>query len=136
MNQDALERLRNRAKPSVEHRDLSVSPTVTPTPQDTSASENLDPQISNSADISTNLELETKQTTLRLEKALSSRLSQLCHQENISREVFLESLFLYFEEHKSIQAKVFKQAQLRDRHRHKIANYRRAKSMFERFGSM
>ena len=136
MNPDALERLRHRAKPTVEHRDLSVSPPTPPAPQDTSASGNLDPQIFTPADISTHLELETKQTTLRLEKALSYRLSQLCHQENISREVFLESLFLYFEEHQPMQAKVLKQAQLRDRHRHKIANYRRAKSMFERFGSL
>jgi hypothetical protein len=70
-----------------------------------------------------------------LEQQLSQRLSELCLSQQVSREVFLEALFVYFENHKSIQSKVLQEARKRDQQRQKIANYRRAKSMIERFGS-
>jgi hypothetical protein len=81
------------------------------------------------------MDLKTKQSTVRLEQQLSQRLSELCLHEEVSREVFLEALFVYFENHKSMQPKVLQEARKRDRQRQKIANYRRAKSMIERFGS-
>ncbi len=81
-----------------------------------------------------NLNLETKQSTIRLEKELSLRLFQKCQSEEISREVFLEALFVYFENHKPMQTKVLQEARKRDQHRQEIANYRRAKSMIDRFG--
>ena len=79
------------------------------------------------------MEFKTKQSTIRLEQQLSQKLTQKCQQENISREVFLEALFVYFDSHQSIQSKVLKEARQRERQRQKIANYRRAKSMIERF---
>ena len=84
---------------------------------------------------SSSMDIKTKQSTIRLEQKLSQRLSQQCQEEEISREVFLEALFVYFENHKSIQSKVLQEARTRDKQRQKIANYRRAKSMIERFGS-
>ena len=158
MNQDALERLRNRAKPTVQSRDLSTvsfhssneqSPsdelTVTPNSPDISNSKSLDVGISTAKDANTipaggelpssSMNLKTKQSTIRLEQELSQKLSQKCQSEEISREVFLEALFVYFENHKSIQSKVLQEARKRDQQRQKIANYRRAKSMIERFGS-
>ncbi len=164
MNQDALERLRNRAKPTVQSRDLSTIPSVskneeisnreasvtTNTVKDISDSSNQDLEISTIADVeavsqpsklasnelsSSSMDIKTKQSTIRLEQKLSQRLSQQCQEEEISREVFLEALFVYFENHKSIQSKVLQEARKRDKQRQKIANYRRAKSMIERFGS-
>lgn len=163
INQDALERLRNRAKPIVQSRDLSTIPSVGSDEQsssdefpankgsnmDISSSSNRDVEISTSIDISTalpssvpalddnssSMNLKTKQSTIRLEKELSQKISQKCQSEEISREVFLEALFLYFESHKSMQSKVLQEARKRDKQRQKIANYRRAKSMIERFGS-
>ena len=164
MNQDALERLRNRAKPTVQSRDLSTIPSVSKneetsnreasvtfnTVKDISDSSNQDSEISTIADVeavsqpsklasnelsSSSMDIKTKQSTIRLEQKLSQRLSQQCQEEEISREVFLEALFVYFENHKSIQSKVLQEARKRDRQRQKIANYRRAKSMIERFGS-
>ena len=164
MNQDALERLRNRAKPTVQSRDLSTIPSVSKneetsnreasvtinTVKDISDSSNQDSEISTIADVeavsqpsklasnelsSSSMDIKTKQSTIRLEQKLSQRLSQQCQEEEISREVFLEALFVYFENHKSIQTKVLQEARKRDKQRQKIANYRRAKSMIERFGS-
>ena len=164
MNQDALERLRNRAKPTVQSRDLSTIPSVSKneeisnreasvtinTVKDISDSSNQDSEISTITDVeavsqpsklasnelsSSSMDIKTKQSTIRLEQKLSQRLSQQCQEEEISREVFLEALFVYFENHKSIQSKVLQEARKRDKQRQKIANYRRAKSMIERFGS-
>jgi hypothetical protein len=192
MNQDALERLRNRVKPTVESRDLSSIPSVNnhqdldkdeasltkskQAPQfhsgvpstfnrqnDISNSSNQDIEISTSKNRgrrknaspavqtldleklssssksvgdefdSSSMDIETKQSTVRLEKKLSQRLTQQCQSEEISREVFLEALFVYFENHKSMQSKVLQEARKRDGQRQKLANYRRAKSMIERF---
>ncbi|MCC0178083.1 hypothetical protein I4641_13945 [Waterburya agarophytonicola K14] len=163
MNQDALERLRNKAKPTVQSRDLSTIPLVSNSEQssldkpsvdqdsniDVSDSSNQDIEISTTIDAKTispsslpalnglsssSMDLKTKQSTIRLEQELSQKLSQKCQSEEISREVFLEALFIYFENHKSMQSKVLQEARKRDRQRQKIANYRRAKSMIERFG--
>ena len=156
MNQDALERLRNRAKPTVQSRDLSTIPSVSnnnpPIAQvdvtDVSDSGNQDVEISTSTDAidtssstpisnglaSSSMELKTKQSTIRLEHELSQKISQRCQSEEISREVFIEALFVYFDNHKSVQSKVLQEARKRDKQRQKIANYRRAKSMIERFG--
>ena len=179
MNQDALERLRNRAKPTVQSRDLSTIPSTTNNdeslPRENSVildeaattnkadtacdgtkivdildSSNQDVEISATTDAvrksplpvstlndlsSSSMDIKTKQSTIRLEQKLSQKLSQKCQEEEISREVFLEALFMYFENHKSIQSKVLAEARKRDRQRQKIANYRRAKSMIERFGN-
>lgn len=158
MNQDALERLRNRAKPTVENRDSSPDSSfnhqetfegqeslVVDNGLDLLDSSNQDFKISTVIDVEkskpnshsgtkSSLDLKTKQSTVRLEQKLSQRLSQLCQNEEVSREVFLEALFVYFENHKSAQPKVLQEARQRDRQRQKIANYRRAKSMIERFG--
>jgi hypothetical protein len=63
-------------------------------------------------------------------------LTQQCQEAEISREVFLEALFIYYEQHKSMQDKVLREARKRDGQRQKLANYRRAKSMIERFGAL
>ncbi len=149
MSQDALERLRDKAKPTVKNRDLSPFPTnteVSSIDPDISPSSSQDLEIStvsntqvSSSDDELNLssmKLETKQSTIRLEKGLSQRLSQKCLESQISREVFLEALFVQFEKNQSLQSRVLKEARQRDEQRRKIANYRRAKSMIEKFGTL
>ncbi len=159
---DALERLRNRAKPTVEKRDSSLNLTVEQPQkdnhQDTTtnsnksipSSRNREVEISetkeskksgsNSESNGTNSsgikEIKTKQSTIRLEKNLSQRLTQQCQEAEISREVFLEALFVYYEQHKPMQDKVLREARKRDGQRQTLANYRRAKSMIERFGDI
>jgi hypothetical protein len=151
MSEDALERLRNRTRPAVETRDLPlISPessenshsnhqlirVETEQDQGSSASSALKSRGTGELEGETTswANMETKQSTVRLEKNLTQRINQLCQSEEISREVLLESLFLYFEAHNSVQNKVLTEARKRDQKRQKIANYRRAKSMIERFG--
>ena len=146
MTNDALERLRNREKPKVESRDLAEA---MPTSNSLTPSNNLDVEISTPTDISKSssllpnqileqnageIDFATKQTTIRLEKQILQRISQVCQESEISREVLLEALFVNFENHKSIRPKIIKEARKRDERRKEIANQRRAKSMIKRYG--
>ncbi len=131
MSEDALERLRNRTRPAVETRDL---PLISPESSETPTSNHQFMRVETEQETTSWANMETKQSTVRLEKNLTQRINQLCQSEEISREVLFESLFLYFEAHNSVQNKVLTEARKRDRKRQKIANYRRAKSMIERFG--
>ena len=165
MNRDALERLRNKAKPTVQNRDLSAIPSVNNNRDKKSDSveekekqddKNISISNSSSLDIEIHIiqeasttepshdktfkksypdsmEIKTKQSTVRLEERISQKIARKCREEKISREVFLEALFVYFENHKSIHSKVLQEAKKRDAKRQKIANYRRAKSMISRF---
>lgn len=148
MSQDALERLRNKAKLTVTNRELPTSTSNEINTQlntDVLDSSNQDVEISKLSRSATaestesdlpSAKLETKQSTIRLEKGLSQRLTSYCQQEEISREVFLEALFVQFEKNQALQSKVLKEARQRDDKRRKIANYRRAKSMIEKFGNL
>lgn len=80
------------------------------------------------------LELETKQSTLRLEAGVSDRLQTLCRENGICREVLIEALFEYAETNPKALNKVLIQAKEKNEYRQQIANRRRAKSMMEKFG--
>jgi chemotaxis protein histidine kinase CheA len=173
MNNDALERLKNKNRPVVENRDTSLdfvsSSTSTSTNQDISMSGLLDNEASrmlgiaiaggnetknsNDADIEASSqaqatqitqasnskpaakhELETKQSTLRLEAKLSDRLQALCREQGICREVLIEAMFEYCEENSEVLSGVLAQAGEKNDYRQEIANRRRAKSMMEKFG--
>lgn len=156
MTDDALERLRNKAKPKVESRDLSTVPpntvvqnlATTPINSDNNkTSGNPDIEISTLSDIekspssanideqsSVGLNFATKQTTIRLEKQILQEITVVCQESEISREVLIEAFFVYFVGNKSAQAKIIKEARKRDDRRKEIANQRRAKSMIERYG--
>ena len=138
---DALERLKQRQRPSVPKRDASLTPTAQPLPSaGTSTSRNLDtqkPKAKNKLDSpnTSGLEpLQTKQSTLRLEQGLSDRLQALCQRQGICREVLIEAMFEYCEQHPESLAGVLTKAQARNEHRQQVANLKRAKSMMERFG--
>lgn len=77
--------------------------------------------------------LNTKQSTLRLETGLSDRLQSLCRDEGICREVFIEALFEYFEAHPNARSEILLTAQAKNEHRQHIANLKRAQSMMKRF---
>jgi hypothetical protein len=157
---DALERLKKKTRPTVESRDVSL----TATSPDTLTSGYLDTEVSDIVDTedksnqetemsgsieasqATSLintkeiaskptqELETKQSTLRLEAGVSDRLQTLCRENGICREVLVEALFEYAETNPKALNKVLTQAKEKNEHRQQIANRRRAKSMMEKFG--
>jgi hypothetical protein len=142
---DALERLRQRNRPTVPPRDASLTPGASIRAIAPLDSESLDTSISRYQDIQNSKlkdsrpqeiepSLQTKQSTMRLEQELSDRLQAVCRDNGISREVLIEALFEYGEAHPEVMSSVLKEAQLKNEHRQQIANLKRAKSMMEKFG--
>ena len=155
MSNDALERLKKRQRPSVPNRDTSLSPSVdistsrypesndidistsrhqeSPSQEspgiDTSTSGQPDNQVSQQEPE----QLLTKQTTFRLEAALSQRLSEVCQNNGISREVLIEALFEHYSNDPEAWQAILVEAKRRGEHRTKLANLKRAKSMMQRF---
>jgi predicted DNA-binding protein len=155
MSNDALERLKKRQRPNVPNRDTSLSPNVdistsryqdsndidisisgfqeSPSQEspgiDTSTSGQQDSQVSRQEPE----QLLTKQTTLRLETALSQRLSEVCQNNGISREVLIEALFEHYSNDPEVWQAILVEAKRRGEHRTKLANLKRAKSMMQRF---
>ena len=122
MSDDALERLKQRQRPSVPTRDASLT--------------------SSSADISTSRypesntqepEIKTKQSTIRLEAELSHRLSEVCKSNGISREVLIEALFEHYESNPKAWDAIITLAKTKNDQRMRNANLKRAKSMMQKF---
>lgn len=149
---DALERLKNRKRPTVPPRDASLTP-IAPSDSasaDTSisgyqktkktksqASGYQKAKKTKSQAMKTpkaEPSLQTKQSTMRLEQELSDRLQDICRQNGISREVLIEALFEYSEVHPDMLSAVLTAAKLKNEHRQQIANLKRAKSMMDKFG--
>lgn len=145
---DALDRLRNRNRPTVPSRDASLMPSAPVTPPSTVSfdivtSRYPESQSSMSPDAPASrssqpaapeLQLITKQSTMRLEQGLSDRLQELCRDNSLSREVLIEALFEYGESHPEIMETVLAVARAKNDQRQQIANQKRAKSMMEKFG--
>jgi hypothetical protein len=153
---DALERLKQRSRPTVPNRDASLSPALStlPTP-DTSTSRNLETEIPStqepSTPIATNIQtpaqpalqkpasleieepLKTKQSTLRLEQGMSDRLQEICRTHGICREVLIEAMFEYCESYPEAMQTALAEAQVKNERRQQLANLKRAQSMMQRF---
>lgn len=138
---DALDRLKNRHRPTVPSRDA----TLTSGTPDTSTSRYPELQNSETPDQPNPLPppeqnaepspLVTKQSTLRLESGLSDRLQRLCRENAICREVLIEAMFEYCQANPEIEEAVLKAARAKNEHRSQVANRRRAKAMMKRFGA-
>ena len=140
---DALERLKQRQRPTVPSRDTSLESqgldisipesldNSMPTTSDTSMSESLDKGVSKSQPKN----LATKQTTIRLETKLLERVAKVCAKENLSREVLFEALFEHYEQDSEAWESILSQAKEKAGHRLAIANRKRAKTMMQRFNS-
>jgi hypothetical protein len=140
---DALERLKQRQRPTVPSRDTSLESLGL----DISIPETLDNSMPRSLDISTpesldkgvsksqSKNLATKQTTIRLETKLLERVTKVCAKENLSREVLFEALFEHYEQDSEAWESILSQAKEKAGHRLAIANRKRAKTMMQRFNS-
>lgn len=126
MSNDALERLKKRQRPNVPSRDASLS---SPS-QDISTSRYQDSEISGKP----SEQLLTKQSTLRLEASLSQRLSEVCQDNGLSREVLIEALFEHYSNNPDAWQAILAEAKRRGERRMQMANLKRAKSMMQRFG--
>ncbi|WP_392476326.1 hypothetical protein [Nostoc sp. C110] len=129
---DALERLKQRNRPNVKSRDTSLD-SGSP---DTSTSRNQESQIPEVTENQANVSkqpLQTKQSTLRLEQGVSSRLQEVCRENGICREVLIEAMFEYCEANPEFLSAVLSEAITKNEYRQQVANMRRAKSMMQKF---
>jgi hypothetical protein len=78
-------------------------------------------------------QLLTKQSTLRLEASLSQRLSEVCQDNGLSREVLIEALFEHYSNDPEAWQAILAEAKRRGERRMQMANLKRAKSMMQRF---
>lgn len=127
MSDDALERLKKRQRPSVPTRDASLtssSPDISISRYQDLKSQELNTQEP---------EIKTKQSTIRLEAELSNRLSEVCKSNGISREVLIEALFEHYESAPEAWDAIISLAKTKNDHRMKNANFKRAKSMMQKF---
>lgn len=140
---DALERLKQRQRPTVPSRNTSLESEnldiSIPENLDNSISRNLDTSIPKSLDKGVSKSqpksLATKQTTIRLETKLLERVTKVCAKENLSREVLFEALFEHYEQDSEAWESILSQAKEKAGHRLAIANRKRAKTMMQRFNS-
>lgn len=137
MSNDALERIKQKQRPSVPARDLSLISetidTLTPSNLDTENSLNLKSAIPLGRKES-KLDVHTKQTTMRLDIKVSERIASVCRANDLSREVFLEALFEHYEIDSDAWKKILTEAKIKGKKRQNLANFKRAHSMIQRFG--
>lgn len=141
MSNDALERIKQKQRPSVPTRDLSlISENVDILTLNNSDIEN---QVASRVEISSNTNerklgaitpIQTKQTTIRLDIKVSERLASVCRANDLSREVFLEALFEHYEIDSDAWKKILTEAKIKGEKRQNLANFKRAQSMIQRFG--
>jgi hypothetical protein len=157
---NALERLMKKQKPTVPARtdvveesvshDVKTSQqqdTITSTGQETKVevetpevtvlhSMSHDSKTSLGQDSETQITLgnfETVRNTIRIESIVDDELRRLCHDERITKETWLEAAYLYLSDKPNEMAEVIQLAQERLQHRKAIADYKRAKTMQQRF---
>jgi hypothetical protein len=122
MTDDALERLKQRQRPIVPSRDVVLS------------SGSVDVVTSGTSEVNyAVVETKTRQTTIRLEASVSKRLSDICRSYCISREVFIEALFENYESSPETWSLVISVAKTKNEQRMRNANFKRAKSMIQKF---
>ena len=155
---DALDRLKKRARPKVSTRDASLTSRSQDiqTPRHTESTapsveavpvtilkphlEPVTPDISESrhTDIETSTppdpELQTKRNTFRMEADLIDRLHAFCRRQGLSREVLIEAMFEYMEAHPDAMGTVVARASQKHEYRQQLANRKRAEAMMQKFG--
>lgn len=151
---DALDRLKKRNRPKVPPRNtsLSNSPDIQTSghidkessqPKNMQTSSAPPPNLteaykSRHTDIKTSTpledELQTKRSTFRLEATLIDRLHSFCRTQGLSREVFIEAMFEYMEDHPEALNQVVVEAGNKHEYRQRIANRKRAEAMMQKFG--
>ena len=102
------------------------------------ASEHQDMEESRHTDIKTSkpqeAELKTKRSTFRLEAEVLDRMQTLCRRQSICREVLVEAMYEYIEDHPEAMNEVLVAANKKNEYRQQLANRKRAETMMNKFG--
>jgi len=129
---DAIERLKNRSRATVPKRDASLMRGQNDEVTEFSHSietASFNSNISQEQDS----ESEVVRRTIRLDSDIDIQLEQLCRQQKITREVFLEAAFLTCSENKQIMDELLELAKNRYRDRKQLGEHRKFKAMEQKF---
>ncbi|NEO34575.1 MAG: hypothetical protein F6K36_30125 [Symploca sp. SIO3C6] len=151
---DALDRLKKRNRPKVPPRDTSLSSNLdiqtsrhidkeSPQSEDIQISSTSSPDLTETSksrhtDVKASTlledELQTRRSTFRLDATLIDRLHSFCRTQGLSREVLIEAMFEYMEDHPDALSQVVVEAGNKHEYRQRIANRKRAEAMMQKFG--
>jgi predicted DNA-binding protein len=77
---------------------------------------------------------KTKRSTFRLEAEVLDRMQTLCRRQSICREVLVEAMYEYIEDHPEAMNEVLVAANKKNEYRQQLANRKRAETMMNKFG--
>ncbi|MEM8804456.1 MAG: hypothetical protein AAGF01_00190 [Cyanobacteria bacterium P01_G01_bin.38] len=144
MNEDALERLMQRKRPSVPPRTDALVPT-SPVVKSGQGNDTTDePPGYTDAGVSTGVDVNMStqhdetdlpqlvRTTTRLEAHIDKALRHLCMDEKVTKEVWFEAAYLYLVEHPKAMKAVNGLAKQRYQRRKRAADLRKLETMQKR----
>jgi hypothetical protein len=139
-NNDAFDRLKNRPRASVPARNKSLTDsndTMTEVSHSlmTNFSQDSMTEVSKTTALASapdTLNLEAVRRTFRIEQSIDSQLEQVCSQNRITKETFLEAAYLACSENPDWMAAVLEKAQQRYSQRKKTGEQRKFATMSQK----
>jgi len=142
MNNEMLNRIKNRSQRPTVKRDTSLEPSESQQPSLTlppshQTSESGLTSKTEAEQLKQQLEACPKiapRRNIRLEESLNQKIQQFCQQEQITMETFLEACFLACEQDNELKRIVIEEARRRVEERKKAGKLRRLFSQLEKLG--
>jgi hypothetical protein len=142
MNNEMLNRIKNRSQRPTVKRDTSLEPSEPQQPSETlPASHQTSEQESTSKTEAEQLKQQLEacpkiapRRNIRLEESLNQKIQQFCHEEQITMETFLEACFLACEQDDELKHLVTQEARKRVEQRKEAGKLRRLFSQLEKLG--
>jgi hypothetical protein len=138
-NEDALERLMQRQRPTVPPRSDELVPGMAAGGKDEETAGQVDANESGQADVNTDghqdemVDLpELVRTTARIEVEIDRALRTLCNDHRFTKEVWLEAAYLYLLENPEAMAVVNELAKQRYQRRKRAAEFKKLETMQRR----
>ena len=145
MNDNAIDRLKNRNRPKVDKRDASLEKTsqqeqkqnLLNTQQNsdiTKFSQSITKSnFKDQKDSLLNLNIEPVRRTIRLTPEIDSYIDELCKENKITRDTLFEATLTVCSNNQTVMKKVIKEAQERYQNRKRIGELKKLKTMQQKF---
>jgi hypothetical protein len=151
MSENAIDRLKNRQRPKVDKRDASLEQNfeldleedVKKTEPNLEINSNVT-QFSNSViesnsknqnDYLLDLDIEPIRRSIRLTPKIDEDLDKICRENKITRDTLFEAALTVCSNNQALMKKVIKEAQERYKERKRIGEFRKLKTMKQKFES-
>jgi hypothetical protein len=136
---DAFDRLKQRQRQTVPVRDASLVPT---TPKDEMTEFSYLEEAVTPSPVKNDMAhpamnepvpLELARRTIRLEQEIDEQLERLCRSERITRDTFIEAVYLICSEDAKLQQQIMAIAKDRYQHRKSLGDQRKFATMAEKY---